>query len=191
MNLRHRAVRGAVRRSVAFLAATGAVACGGGEERAVGTAPDVFPEGVGQVIVGMSNWLTRDGVRSAFLRADTAYTYEEAGRLDLRGVTLTFFGEAGDTTGVLTGREAEYMIEAQDVTVRGDVRIDLATGERFESQLLVYIAAAGQIRADSGYVRTLADGTVDQGTYVVHDLATEETRYGSGSTTTPEVTVPQ
>ena len=60
-----------------------------------------------------------------------------------------------------------------------------------EAPVLAYISASNQIRADSGYVLTYPDGTVDRGTYVVRDLATDETRYGEGRTTTPEVTVPQ
>ncbi|MCL7937829.1 MAG: LPS export ABC transporter periplasmic protein LptC [marine benthic group bacterium] len=156
-----------------------------------GEAPSVFVEGADQVMVGVENHITRQGVRQAELEADTAYTFEDAGRLDLKQVTLTFFGEAGDTVGVLTGQSAEYQLEAGDVTVRGDVEVDLRTGERFEAPVLAYISASNQIRADSGYVLIYPDGTVDRGTYVVRDLSTDETRYGEGRTTTPEVTVPQ
>ena len=165
--------------------------CGEDEPVSEGVAPSVFVEGADQVMVGVENHITRQGVRQAELEADTAYTFEEAGRLDLKQVKLTFFGEVGDTLGVLTGQSAEYQLEAGDVTVRGDVEVDLRTGERFEAPVLAYISASNQIRADSGYVLTYPDGTVDRGTYVVRDLSTDETRYGEGRTTTPEVTVPQ
>jgi hypothetical protein len=168
-----------------------AAACGGGEARPTGTAPEVFVEGAGQVMVGMENFLTRNGVRSAVLRADTAYTFDESGRLELRSVTLVFFGDAGDTTGVLTGREAVYELAAGDVRVRGDVEVRLRSGETFRAPLLAYISASNQIRADSGYVQTLPDGTVDSGVDAMWDLGTDERRYGAGRTTTPEITVPQ
>ena len=85
----------------------------------------------------------------------------------------------------------EYMLEAGDVKVRGKVEVVLSNGERFEAPVIEYISAASELRADSGYVQTTPDGTVDRGSYVVVDLTTEERRYGPGRTTTPEVTVPQ
>jgi len=156
-----------------------------------GTVPAVFVEGADQVMVGVDNHITREGIRRARLNADTAYTFEAEGRLDLRVVTLTFFTEQGDSLGVLTGQSAEYLLEAGDVKIRGDVEVSLSNGERFEAPVIEYISAAGELRADSGYVQTTPDGTVDRGSYVVVDLDTDERRYGPGRTTTPEVTVPQ
>jgi len=173
-------------------AACGAlVSCGGGDERPTGTAPEVFPEGASQVMVGLENYITRDGVRSAVLRADTVYTFDEESRLSLRAVVLTFFGDAGDTVGVMTGDSAVYELDERIVTVRGDVEVRLADGERLEAPLLVYHAAANQLRADSGFVLTQADGTVERGEYAVRDLESGETEKGKGSITTPEIAVPQ
>ena len=184
--------RGSLRAGfLAGLFAATAVGCD--EEAPVpdGTVPAVFVEGADQVMVGVDNHITREGIRRARLNADTAYTFEAEGRLDLRVVSLTFFTEQGDSLGVLTGRSAEYLLEAGDVKVRGDVKVNLSNGERFEAPVIEYISAAGELRADSGYVQTAPDGTVDRGSYVVVDLNTDERRYGPGRTTTPEVTVPQ
>ena len=166
-------------------------ACGTEDEGPGGTAPAVFIEGVDQVMVGVENYITSLGVRRARLDADTAYTFEEAGRLDLRVVTMTFFGESGDTLGVLTGQDGEYELESGNVKVRGDVEVILSSGETFEAPIIEYLSAANEIRADSGYVLTQPDGTVDRGSYGVLDLTTEERRFGPGQTTTPEVAVPQ
>jgi len=168
-----------------------AASCGGEEEPPGGTAPAVFVEGVDQVMIGVENYITSDGLRRARLDADTAFTFERAGRLELRVVTITFFAEVGDTLGVLTGQGAEYDLETGAVTVRGDVEVVLATGERLEAPLLDYVPQANEIRADSGYVLYYPNGTVDRGDYAVLDLTTDEKQYGPGSTTTPEVTVPQ
>jgi hypothetical protein len=165
--------------------------CGAADEVPGGTAPAVFTEGVDQVMVGVENYITSRGIRRARLDADTAFTFEQDGRLDLRIVTMTFFGEMGDTLGVLNGQSAEYELNTGDVTVRGDVEVNLSTGERFEAPVIDYLSAANEIRADSGYVYFLPDGTVDRGEYVVYDLTTEEKQYGPGRTTTPEVSVPQ
>lgn len=166
-------------------------ACGPEDEALDGVAPAVFVEGVDQVMIGVENYITSDGVRRARLDADTAFTFEQDGLLDLRVVTMTFFGEAGDTLGVLNGQSAAYELNTGDVTVRGDVEVNLSTGERFEAPVIEYLSAANEIRADSGYVYFLPDGTVDRGEYVVYDLTTEEKQYGPGRTTTPEVSVPQ
>lgn len=170
-----------------FLAAS----CGEGEELPGGTAPAVFVEGVDQVMVGVENYITSDGLRRARLDADTAFTYERAGRLELRVVTMTFFAEAGDTLGVLKGQSADYDLESGAVSVRGDVEVVLSSGERLEAPLLDYVPQANEVRADSGYVLYYPNGTVDRGDYAVLDLTTDEKQYGPGSTTTPEVTVPQ
>jgi hypothetical protein len=139
----------------------------------------------------VENYITSLGVRRARLDADTAYTFEQDGRLDLRLVTMTFFGESGDTLGVLEGESAEYELDTGNVKIRGDVEVSLSTGERFEAPVIEYLSEVNEIRADSGYVYYLPDGTVDRGEYVVYDLTTEEKQYGPGRTTTPEVSVPQ
>jgi hypothetical protein len=166
-------------------------ACGAEDEVPGGTVPAVFVEGVDQVMVGVENYITSQGVRRARLDADTAYTIEQDGRLDLRVVTMTFYGEIGDTLGVLNGQSAEYELETGNVRVRGDVEVTLRSGERFEAPVLEYLSNANEIRADSGYVYFMVDGTVDRGEYAVYDLTTEEKQYGPGRTTTPEVSVPQ
>ncbi len=167
------------------------VGCSEGQDPPSGNAPAVFVEGADQVMVGVESFITDSGIRRARLLADTAFTFDESGRLEMRVVELTFFGEAGDTLGTLTGDSARYELEAGDVRVRGDVRVVLSTGEVFEGPVLEYVASSNKIHADSGYVYTLPDGTVDRGEYLVYDLSTEERRYGPGRTTTPEVAVPQ
>lgn len=189
-----RLAAGPPRRGLRIVAATCAAlagACGGGEERPTGTVPEVFPEGASQVMVGLENYITRDGVRSAVLRADTVYTYDEESRLALRAVAITFFAEAGDTLGVLTGDSAVYELDERIVTVRGDVEARLADGELFEAPILVYHAGANQLRADSGFVLTQPDGTVERGSWAIRDMEAGETRKGEGSITTPEIAVPQ
>lgn len=176
---------------VAVLLSCLVAACGPDEEAPDGVAPAVFVEGVDQVMIGVENYITSDGVRRARLDADTAFTFEQDGLLDLRVVTMTFFGEAGDTLGILNGQGAEYELNTGNVKVRGNVEVILSTGQRFEAPVIQYLSAPNQIRADSGYIQTLPDGTVDRGEYVVYDLTTEEKQFGPGRTTTPEVSVPQ
>jgi len=106
-----------------------------------------------QVLVGVEMNLTRDGVRRGVLVADTAFSFQEEGRLELRDLVLTFFGETGTEQGVLTGREGEYVFEAGDVEVRGSVEVTAAVGaKRLVTERLRYLAAPDSLYGDTAFV---------------------------------------
>ena len=140
--------------------------------------------------------LTRDGVRRGFLVADTAFSYQEEGRLRLRNLNITFLDESGREQGQLRGREGEYHFESGDVRVNGDVEVVEATGskrlltERYaEAEFLIsdytYMGRVDDSRGTSihlykhrvtreyvcidgfGYLRQLRRGTDGSRTWVV------------------------
>jgi len=106
-----------------------------------------------QVLVGVTMNLTRAGVRSAVLSADTAFSFQEGGVLQLRNLEITFFGNTGLQKGLLTGREGEYRFETGDVEVRGDVEVTEAVGsKRLETERLRYAAEADSLYGDTAFV---------------------------------------
>ncbi len=106
-----------------------------------------------QVLVGVEMNLTRDGVRRGVLVADTAFSFQEEGRLELRNLVLTFFGETGTEQGVLTGREGEYDFETGDVEVSGSVEVTEAVGaKRLVTERLRYLAAPDSLYGDTAFV---------------------------------------
>ncbi len=106
-----------------------------------------------QVLVGVEMNLTRAGVRNGILVADTAFSFQEEGLLELRNLVITFYGSTGLEEGVLTGREGEYQFETGDVEVRGGVEVTEAVGsKRLVTERLRYVAAADSLYGDTAFV---------------------------------------
>ena len=106
-----------------------------------------------QVLVGVEMNLTRAGVRNGILVADTAFSFQEEGLLQLRNLVITFYGSTGLEEGVLTGREGEYQFETGDVEVRGGVEVREAVGsKRLVTERLRYAAEADSLYGDTAFV---------------------------------------
>ncbi|MCL7972726.1 MAG: LPS export ABC transporter periplasmic protein LptC [marine benthic group bacterium] len=106
-----------------------------------------------QVLVGVEMNLTRAGVRNAVLVADTAFSYQEEGLLQLRNLVITFYGDTGLEEGVLTGREGEYEFETGDVKVNGEVEVTEALGsKRLVTERLRYVASVDSLYGDTAFV---------------------------------------
>ena len=48
------------------------------------------------VVVGLEQFVTKDGIRQAVLRADTGFVFEETSRVELAKVHLTLFRATGE-----------------------------------------------------------------------------------------------
>ena len=106
-----------------------------------------------QVLVGVEMNLTRAGVRNGILVADTAFSFQEEGLLQLRNLRITFYGSTGLEEGVLTGREGEYQFETGDVEVRGGVEVTESVGsKRLVTERLRYAAEADSLYGDTAFV---------------------------------------
>lgn len=106
-----------------------------------------------QVMVGVEMNLTRNGLRRGLLKADTAFSYQDEGRLHLRNLEITFFDEAGGQQGILEGSEGRYWFESGDVDVRGDVEVVESVGaKRLVTERLRYDAEADSLYGDTAFV---------------------------------------
>lgn len=159
------------------------------------TEPSIFDGGADQVMVGVEQYLTRDGVRRGVLNADTALTFEDASEIQLRKLEIRFFDEAGEDRGVLTSESGVYDLATGDMTVRGnvDLRGGLAAGppSRLDTDSLIYAAAADELRAPGRWTLTRPDGTVEQGRGLVTDPGLRRISNADYSVETPDVEVPQ
>lgn len=157
--------------------------------------PSVFVSGADQVMFGVEQYLTRAGIRRGVLRADTAYMYDDASRIDMRRLEIRFFDDAGGDLGRLTARRGEYLLPAGNMTVHDDVelegRLQSAAPSVLETDSLVYDAADDELATDAAWTLTHPDGTVEQGTGLVTDPAMENIRRRDWTVTTPDVEVPQ
>lgn len=124
------------------------------------------------VIFGLHHVVTKNGVRSAVLRSDTAYLEENGQRFDLTGVNLQFYTETGAESGTLTSRTGEYDVKTGSFVARKDVVLITRgpQGERrIETEELVFDVATDQVRSDKPFVMT-QDGTVTRGDSFTSDV---------------------
>lgn len=118
-------------------------------KRAKGSA---IPDSADQVAFGVRHVLTNKGVNNGELLADTAFSYEDGSRLEMRRVNLTFFTAQGLKDGVLTSRTGSYNTRLQRLEARGDVVVAREDGKRFTSQQLVFDQVRNQFYSDSAFV---------------------------------------
>jgi LPS export ABC transporter protein LptC len=103
---------------------------------------------------GINTLLTDRGVRNAELQADTAFFFDENTRIELRGVTLTFYTRTGERNSVLTSREGTYNTRQSRMEARGNVVVVSDDGRRLTSEQLRYDQARNEISSDSAFVLT-------------------------------------
>ena len=105
-----------------------------------------------QVMTGVRLYLTNQGVRQAYVEADTAFVYENAGRTELRRVKVTFYRVAtGDTTSVLTSAEGTYQSRSGSMEARGNVVVVTSEGARLTTSVLRFDQAKNQVSTDQAY----------------------------------------
>ncbi len=145
------ALRSAVASGLAIVTLAGAACPKKGPEmkRAQGSA---IPDSADQVAFGVRHVLTNKGVNNGELLADTAFSYEDGSRLEMRRVNLTFFTAQGLKDGVLTSRSGTYNSRLQRLEARGDVVVVREDGKRFTSQQLVFDQVRNQFYSDSAFV---------------------------------------
>jgi len=159
----------AARTLTAVVAIATMLACG--EERETPVASD-FAQGIeAPVVFGMVSFLSASGVREGRVEADTAYTFADSAKVDLRGMTVTFFDENGRERATVSGRTGEWNQDSDRMVARGDVVLRVHTdGSRLESAEIHYDPENDRIWSDSATVRTMADGSVTRGSAFESDI---------------------
>ncbi|HSR42883.1 MAG TPA: LPS export ABC transporter periplasmic protein LptC [Longimicrobiales bacterium] len=103
------------------------------------------------VVYGMSQILTHEGVREGLVRADTAYFYRDSSAVHLRGVDLTVYSEeTGDVRAEVTARQGRLETETRAMIGRGDVVLRIPSDDRtIRTEVLHYEPGADRIRSDT------------------------------------------
>lgn len=107
-----------------------------------------------QTLFGVRLVLADHGVQRALLEADTAFTYEDNTRTELRVVRSTFYTEAGVKEGTLTSREGTYSSRSGTMEARGNVVVVAEDGRRLETPQLRFDPQRNEISGDSAFVLT-------------------------------------
>lgn len=121
-----------------------------------------------QVMMGLKQYMTKEGVRQAFLEADTAYIYETRGHIDLKNIRVTFYTQTGEQSSVLTARRGAHNIRTNIMEAIGDVVVVRADGARLTTSHLIYDQPRNEVRTDSAYTYVTGERDV-QGQGFVSD----------------------
>ena len=107
------------------------------------------------VLYGVHHVMTRNGVRSSVLDADSAYSREESNSLDLMGVRLSFFTETGVESGTLTSKTGTYNMSVGEFNARDSVVLVTRTPNgtrRIETEALNYNVKTDILSSDVPFV---------------------------------------
>jgi LPS export ABC transporter protein LptC len=122
-------------------------------ERNVAAGGAAAADSADQTMFGLSQILTRDGVKQAYLQADTAFMYEGSGRVDLRKVKVTFYSALGEQQSVLTGLTGTYWTRTNQMSARGSVLVvRTADQARLRTEFLEYDPVKNEVRTDQPFL---------------------------------------
>jgi LPS export ABC transporter protein LptC len=111
-----------------------------------------IPDSADQIVFGARLVITDQGVNNGVLLADTALSYDDGQRYELKRVNLTFYTKQGVKDGVMTSRAGTYNMRLQRIEARGDVVVLRDDGKRFMSPQLVFDQVRNQFFSDSSFV---------------------------------------
>ena len=114
-------------------------------------AVEILGDDVEMAMLDMDHYLTREGVRRARLRADTAEFLAD-GTVRMRPIELTFFDRQGNELSVVTGDRGTYNETTEDMEARGSVvAIDHRDDQRLETSHLRYQAEQDRLFGDEAF----------------------------------------
>ena len=124
------------------------------------------------IIFGLTDYLTRFGIREAIVEADTALVFSDSTVVLLRGnVKLTAYNEElGTEKAVVTSDRGRLESSTNELLAEGNaILLIQADGRRIESYELRYVPDDNRIRSDSAAVMYDGDAIIE-GTSFTSDL---------------------
>src|SRR6266705_1670734 len=117
------------------------------------TATQVVLDSADQVLLGMSHFVTEEGVLRARVRADTAYFFSNSQRAELRNVHVTFYDVSGRPTSTLTSREGTHHWRTGDMEARGNVVVVRdKDGGTMRTEVMEYHQLRNEVSSDKDFV---------------------------------------
>ncbi len=113
-----------------------------------------------QTMFGVRLTLADRGIQRAQMESDTAFTYEDNTKTELRTVRTLFFTETGLKNGTLTSREGTYNVRTGIMEARGNVVVVSEDGRRLVTPQLRYDPGRNEISSDSAFTLTEPAQTV-------------------------------
>ena len=136
------------------LVAVMAAACT--NERGVTPTRATTADSADQVMHMMAHTLTRDGIKSTYLEADSAWVYNLRQVIDLKKVRITFYAPTGAVRSTVTADSGTYNLNSGALEARGHVVAvtpapDTST---LRTEHLIFDRLSNLIRSDTAYSYT-------------------------------------
>ena len=123
-----------------------------------------------QVIFGMEDYLTTDGIRNGVIRADTAYVFNDSSQIRMWGVEMSLFHDDGRERAHVTSDRGTLHRDTEEMVAYGNVVLVMNQGaQRVESPVLHYDPDRNRIWSDTTSV-FMRDGRVTRGSCFRSDL---------------------
>jgi LPS export ABC transporter protein LptC len=146
-------------RPAAFLPVLALLAACNQQSTTPSTSAEAFDLPADVITNGVRHNMTQDGIRRAVITSDTSYHYEATRQVDMVGVEVTFYDEAGEEAGTLTARRGDYDLANNIFTAKEEVVL-VSQGPRGERRLrtdeLGYDLRADRLWSDRAF--TLEEG---------------------------------
>ncbi len=113
--------------------------------------PIVIPDSADQLIFGFHAHLTDQGVAHGTVTADSALLYDDATRIDLRGVTVSFESVTGIKIGTLAAERGTLLVKKSTLAVRGNVVATGADNRRLATTRATFNIARNVLVGDTAY----------------------------------------
>ncbi|MDX1566714.1 MAG: LPS export ABC transporter periplasmic protein LptC [Longimicrobiales bacterium] len=144
-------------------------ACGEEGETPV-VAEELARMGADNVVYGMTQVLTNQGIREGVVLADTAYFYRDSSAVQLRSLDMYIYDEDGRERARIEANRGRLEGDTRSMVARGDVVLRIpAENRRVETSELHYSSGQDRIWSDSATVM-VDDGEVSCGTAFESDL---------------------
>lgn len=127
------------------------------------------------VMYGMEDYITSNGIRSAVIRADTTYQFNDSSVVHMWGVDMTLYHDDGRERAHVTALRGRLHDRTQEMTAMGDVVLTILDAEgdqRVLSPELTYNPNREEIFSDSASV-WIRGGRSTSGTCFRSDLSFE------------------
>jgi len=117
------------------------------------TATQAALDSADQVLIGMTHYVTQEGILRARVQADTAYFYSGTQRAELRNVHVTFYDVTGRATSTLTSKEGTHHWRTGDMQARGTVVVIRdKDGGTMRTEVMDYNQSRNQVSSDKPFV---------------------------------------
>jgi LPS export ABC transporter protein LptC len=145
-----------------------------GEEGAIPASADVALPACDNEIDGLTQYLTSEGIRTAFLQADRGCLWQNSDTIVVEGFRLTVYqDETGIEQAVVTGERGVLNTVTERMRANGNAVLFIpAQGRRIESEELFYDPQANRMYSDSATTMYL-EGRIVEGSGFESDLSFE------------------